>query len=410
MTNSVKPIFGRIQINMLLFPVKQLQQTYVGCATFIKEIESERMNFMPEKVKNRVPSMDFVRCCALFFVVTVHFFLHTGYYDWPVVGFRMYIMTVLRSYLMICVPLFIVLSGYLTCKKTISLAYYKKIFYTIWIYILASACCYGYKVVFQDVTFSFSDFVLGLMKFSSAPYSWYVELYLGLFLLTPLLNALYNGLKNQREKQVLLGTLILLTAMPHVVNIYVDDLKWFANPASSRAYVKILPTYWTGLYPITYYFIGCYLREFKLKLTIRGNLLLSLLVFIMNGTFNYYRSYGACFVKGPWQENGSLLILIQTVLFFSFFDNLQEHHFPKWTSRILPKISSLCFGAYLLSWVFDITIYEWLTARVSPMPLRLNYLPLTVPLVYISALALSWIIHQIYYTSGKLFAILCHKK
>jgi len=353
--------------------------------------------------------MDLVRCSALFFVVAVHFFLHTGFYDWPVDGPRMYIMTVLRSYLMICVPLFIVLSGYLTCKKTISLEHYKKIFYTIWIYVLASACCYGYKVVFQDEVFSLTVFVQGLMKFTSAPYAWYVEMYLGLFLLTPLLNTLYNGLKSQREKQVLLGTMILLTAMPHVVNIYIDDFKWFANPTSSRDYVKILPTYWTGLYSITYYFIGCYLREFKLKLTSRGNIPLSLLVFFINGTFNYYRSHGVCFVKGPWQEYGSFLILVQTVLVFSFFDNLQERHFPKWACRILPKISRLCFGAYLLSWIFDVTIYKFLTAHVTPMPLRMNYMPLTIPLVFICALVLSWIIHQIYAAAGKLLATLTRK-
>lgn len=364
---------------------------------------------MSEKDQIRVPTMDLVRCCAFLFVVAVHFFLHTGYYEWPVDGPRMYIMTVLRSYLMICVPLFIVLSGYLTCKKTISREYYKKIFYTIWIYVLASACCYGYKIIFQDEVFSLTVFIKGLMKFSSAPYAWYVEMYLGLFLLTPLLNTMYNGLKSQREKQVLLGTMILLTAMPLVVNIYIDDFKWFANPSSSRDYVKILPTYWTGLYPLTYYFVGCYLREFKLKITSRMNILLSILVCFFNGTYNYYRSHGVCFIKGPWQEYGSFLILVQTVLVFSFIDNLQTHHFPKWTIKILPQISRLCFGAYLLSWIFDVTIYKYLTAYVAPMPLRVNFMPLTVTLVFVCSLGLSWIIHLIYTTAGKLLTMLIHK-
>ena len=364
---------------------------------------------MSRKIQNRVPSMDLLRCTALFFVIAVHFFLHTGYYEWPVDGLRMYIMTLLRSYLMICVPLFIVLSGYLTCKKTISLGYYRKIIYTIGIYVLASACCYAYKVLFSNDVFSLSVFIKGLMSFSSAPYAWYVEMYLGLFLLTPLLNSLYNGLKSQREKQVLLGTMILLTAMPLVVNIYIDDLEWFADPASSQDYVKILPTYWTGLYPVTYYFIGCYLREFKLKLTARSNLLLSVLVFFINGTFNYYRSHGACFIKGPWQEYGSFLIMVQTVLVFSFFDALQEHHFPKWAARILPKMAGSCFGAYLLSWIFDVTIYKFLTERVSPMPLRIGYLPLTTLLVFICSMVLSWMIHQVYAAAEKLLTVIRRK-
>ena len=358
---------------------------------------------MPEKVQTRVPSMDLLRCFALFTVVSVHFFLHSGYYDWPVEGPRMYLMTLVRSYMMICVPLFIVLSGYLTCKKTISRDYYKKIGYTLWIYVLASVCCYGYKVLFQGTAFSLWNFFIGLLNFSDAPYAWYVEMYLGLFLLTPLMNVVYNNLKSKQEKQVLVGTLLLLTAVPRVTNIFVLDLEWFANPASASNYIKVLPTYWTGLYPISYYFIGCYLREYKLKLSSLKIAMLSLAVLLVNGTFNYYRSYGVCFIKGPWQEHSSLLNVIQTVLVFSFFDSLQSHHFPKWAYRVLPKISRLCFGAYLLSWIFDVKIYEILAERVEVFPLRMNYGPLVVSVVYIGAMALSWVIHLVYDGAGKVW-------
>ena len=362
-------------------------------------------------MSQRKPAMDIIRCFALLFVVSVHFFLHNGFYDRIVDGPRMYIMTAMRAFFMICVPLFIVLSGYLTSSKTLTRNYYRKIGYTIAIYVLASLCCVGYKVFFCKETFTLLQFIRGFFNFSNAPYAWYVELYLGLFLLTPLLNTLYNNLKSKKEKQVLLATFLLLTSLPHAVNIIVPESGWFANPASSRDYFKLLPTYWTCLYPITYYFIGCYLREFGLHLSTRKNLLLSALLFLLNGALNCWYSHGSIFIKGPWQENGSALIVVQTVLFFCLFDNLDYTKFSATASAFLKRISGLCFGAYLLSWIFDDLFYQVLNSRVTVMPLRLNFFPLIVPLIYVCSLATSFLINKLYDLCAKWFLVqLCKSR
>lgn len=158
--------------------------------------------------------MDIVRCFAFFFVVSIHFFLNSGYYNEIVTGPRMYIMTLFRSFFMICVPLFMVLSGYLMCNKTISRSFYKKLIYTISIYILSSLCCVLYKVLVIKESLSIGTFVCGFFNFSNAPYSWYVEMYIGLFLLCPFLNLIYHNLKNKMQKHILLATFLLLTAVP----------------------------------------------------------------------------------------------------------------------------------------------------------------------------------------------------
>ena len=360
---------------------------------------------MPPKTAARNPAMDVIRSFACFFVVSVHFFLHNGFYSTTVLGPRMYIMTLMRSFFMICVPLFMVLTGYLTCKKTISKGYYAKITYTLSIYVLASLCCVLYKTQIQDISLSASQFLRGFLNFTNAPYAWYVEMYIGLFLLCPILNGAYNSLKTQRQKQVLLATFLLLTALPYVTNIFIPDLEWFLHPTSSRDYYELLPNYWTSLYPITYYFIGCYLREYKLNLRCKTIAILSVLVFLLNGSFNYYRSFGTTFVKGAWQEYGSLFILVQTVLFFAFFDNLDYSKFPAKLSKLLSKISELSFGVYLLSWIFDTHFYKILNSAVSDMPLRLNYYPVIVPIVFICSLTLSLVINYIH----KLLALLVTK-
>lgn len=351
---------------------------------------------MPKKLAARNPAMDVIRSFACFFVVSVHFFLHNGFYETTVLGPRMYIMTLMRSFFMICVPLFMVLSGYLTCKKAISKGYYAKIAYALSIYVLASLCCVFYKVQVLEQPLTTTKFFRGFFNFTNAPYSWYVEMYIGLFLLCPILNGAYNSLKSKKQKQALLATFLFLTALPYVVNIYIPDLAWFLHPTSSRDYYEILPNYWVSLYPITYYFIGCYLREYKLNLRCRTIAILSVLVFFLNGSFNYYRSYNTTFVKGLWQEYGSLFIVVQTVLFFAFFDNLDYSKFPSKLSWLLSKISELSFGVYLLSWIFDTHFYKILNNAVPDMPLRLNYYPVIVPVVFICSLLLSLVINYIH--------------
>lgn len=349
-----------------------------------------------ETKSRRKPSMDIIRCFAFFFVVSVHFFLHNGFYDCTIDGPRMYIMTVMRSFFMICVPLFIMLTGYLMSEKKLNRAYYGKLGYTISIYVLVSICCVLFKVFYQKQDISFYDFVRGFFNFTNAPYSWYVEMYIGLFLLCPFLNVLYGNLKTREEKQILLVTFLLLTALPYVANIFVPKMDWIMNPTSSSDYFELLPNYWTGLYPITYYYLGCYLKENKLPIKTGSNVILLIVFAIINGSFNYYRSHNSLFVEGPWQQYGSLFTVIQTVLFFTLFDNLDYNNFPKMASCWLQKISSLCFGGYLLSWIFDLLFYEILNEKVPTMPVRLNYYVLVVPCVFVCSLALSYVIEQIY--------------
>ena len=73
--------------------------------------------------KDRNINLDIIRCVAVLTVICVHFFLHNGYYNIPVLGKKMYIATIMRTAFMVCVPLFLLLTGYLMNKKTLSKKY-----------------------------------------------------------------------------------------------------------------------------------------------------------------------------------------------------------------------------------------------------------------------------------------------
>ena len=75
----------------------------------------------------RSPAADLIRILAFILVISVHFFMNNGFYSQTVAGKRMFIMTLMRSFFIICVPLFITLSGYLLRKKKLEKSYYKRI-------------------------------------------------------------------------------------------------------------------------------------------------------------------------------------------------------------------------------------------------------------------------------------------
>lgn len=245
----------------------------------------------------RNSSMDIIRCIALFLVISVHFFLHNEYYFQPVEGIYMYIMTLMRSCFMECVPLFMVLTGYLMNKKKPTRSYYKGIKRIVLIYLYASAACLIFQSFYLKQTVTFYDIIFKILDFSGAPYSWYVEMYIGLFMLIPFLNSCYWGLQSKRHKQLLIVTMVLLTALPSVLNIYnffVDG--WWRQPALTMQYSKLIPAWWAGMYPLTYYFFGAYINEYPPKIKISTNLFLWLGAVLLAGTFNFWRSHGETFV------------------------------------------------------------------------------------------------------------------
>ena len=216
--------------------------------------------------KTRDIGLDLTRIIAFLSVASVHFFLHSGFYYAPIAGKRMMLMVVLRTACMVCVPLFLILTGYLSSGREIALTgrglrgFYSKLTRVVFIYVLSSALilCFRRYVLREAVTVSGGLFsILGYEH-----YSWYVEMYLGLYLLVPFLNAMWRAMGERRSRRALVIVLAVLTALPSLLNGF--DFRTpgaLARPWRSSGYNKLIPGWWTALYPLTYYFIGAYIRS-----------------------------------------------------------------------------------------------------------------------------------------------------
>ena len=348
--------------------------------------------------EKRDSSLDVVRIFAVLSVISVHYFLNSGFYNNIVAGKRMFVMVTVRGFFMVCVPLFIMLTGYLMSKKELSPKYYCGIVKTLATYVLASIACIIFKNLYMGGAYGVKESILGILDFSAANYSWYVEMYIGLFLIIPFLNLSYNGLKNQKQKQVLICTLLLLTSIPAVTNIfnfYVDS--WWIHPTLSDTYQKILPSYWKALYPITIYFIGAYLKEYGLRLN-RKICMLSLIgLTILSGIFNYYRSYNSVFIWGPWTDYNSIFVILMAVLVFYIIVKAEKwNNLPHFARKILRHLSEWTLGAYLLSYIFDAILYPRLSSTVSEFSYMFEYFFVCVPVVFVCSMLGAWMLNFIY--------------
>ena len=360
-------------------------------------------------VKSRSVNLDIIRCVAVFSVVSIHFFLNNGFYKTKVVGEKMFLLVLGQTFFSVCVPLFMILTGYLMSRKTLSAGFYKGIVKTLGIYVLASIVCLLFKYLYLHQPITAKTAFFGILDFTGANYAWYIEMYIGLFLFIPFLNILYAGLRSQKQKLWLIATLIICTVLPTLLNNF--DLVtegWFRNPPMSKDYTELVPNWWDRVYPFTYYFIGAYLREYDIKIRKRTNLLLlggSVLLF---SVFNYYRSYRSTYDRGTFIQWGGFETLILTVLLFVLLNHLKTDRLPAWIKAGFAKISDISLGIYLISYVFDQIFYPFLLENVPKMTSRLPYYLVIVPCVFLFSAAVSSLLNIVYSGIEKL-VIHCKK-
>lgn len=342
--------------------------------------------------------LDISRIVAFISVACVHFFLNTGFYQQPVVGIQMYLMVLLRTMFMVCVPMFILLTGYLMSNRNIDTtpkalgAFYRHQF-PIWLsYVLATTLIILYRTVFLHEPFTIAGTMQNILGFSQ--YSWYVNMYLGFSLLIPFINLIWKGISSKNGAKALLLILFVLTALPSVLNTFDFQTPGaLGHPWLAVSNMKIVPDWWTSIYPITYYFIGAYLKKYVNIKSLRTGwlMLLFILSVILFTANNIWRSYSKPFVWGIWQDWGSLQNMINAVLLFLILNSFCYPKGFQLGKRFLSYISSLTFSAYLCSWITDNFLYSRFCEDV-PVMARLQYFPIMVGLTLVGSLVLAAVI------------------
>ena len=351
-------------------------------------------------MRQRNPALDIIRIFAFLCVVGIHFFLNNNFYNIPVEGLAMAGMIVVRCFCMICVPLFLMLSGYLLKNKELSKKYYSRIFYILGIYLLSCVACGIYKILWEDL--AVREAIVGIFDYQTASYGWYVEMYFGLFLLIPFLNMMYKGAGTQRRRLALVLTFLVLTALPGLLNTW--DLLGISGATNDQLHFDpLIPDYWRMSYPITFYFMGAYLRDYPLRLKTGRTVLCIIGAALAFGLFCYGRSYGRTFIGAEWAEHRSIFCAVLSFFVFAFLAQRQWTSIGPRTAKVLSKVSSLTLGAYLCSEIFDLILYPRLLEQGYSMVVRMAFFPVIVGAIALCSLALSAVLNGIYHGIAALF-------
>ena len=342
------------------------------------------------KKENRLYNLDIIRILAFFLLVSVHFFLNTGFYTTTPTGIRFDIAVIFRNLSMSCIPLFLIITGYLHCDKEYNKKYYNSLIKILIVYVLAMIFNYTFYYLYSSDKYNVFYLIKNILSFKDS--AWYINMYIGLFLISPFLNKLYKSL-NEKEEKILLGTLMFVVSIPTIINSFnfMTGGK-LISPASAIEYDMLLPDWWKNLYPVLYYFAGCYIKKNNTK--IKHNLLYIFVWLLVFSLFDILRSTTA-FNAGDWNSWGGLAVFINTVLIFIFIKNIKFNINKKFVQKALIEISNLTFAAYLVSPVFERVLYY----RINILPTfasRFIYYPICVFIIAGCSLITSYIIKHIY--------------
>jgi surface polysaccharide O-acyltransferase-like enzyme len=320
----------------------------------------------------RYYGIDILKTIALLSIIGQHFFtLQTPFKQSSFVGVSMFIQGVAMNFFLIGVPLFVAITGYLNAEKKISCRYYRNLLKVIIPYILISIIYIVVRIHLFDETITIRHSVGMILRFNAIPYGWFIEMWIGLYLLIPFLNILFNCLPSKRTALLLIITLAILTIIPMTTN---------------QHGFHFLPNYWNSLWPLLCYYIGTYIRKYQPYLKT-----IHLIVFIvicccieplLNLILFPGRSYiliiGTCLLTYP----------AMAAFFILLYQCNIQHRFVK---NILNKISDLSLYIYLFFALFDMLMYPvFLKNYINQQQFGLYFI-IIVPLLFILSFITSYI-------------------
>ena len=333
---------------------------------------------MNETKTDRISGLDIVRSFAVFFVLGIHAITFLGFHSHTVSGISSFIEIFIFRLTWMCVPLFLLLTGYLNCKKEGNKPYYKSVLNTFLIYLFYSVLVILFRRFYQKEPFTFWQGIKMLLDYSSQDRAWYMNMYFGLVLLIPFLNKGWS-LLGKKQKLFAISTLFILTSVSKFV--FNVSSHYFGTP------VVLISNYWWGIYFLVYYFIGAYLREYPI--TVSKKYILALLLIIISGHTAVYTyagqggTFGEIYLSSIfWYDNP--VLVIEASLFFLLFYNLNLKN--KVFNLVTREVSLSAFEIYLFSIVTD-TI---LVTRLIPKLNGSNFL-WVVMLMWLSSFTLAFL-------------------
>lgn len=345
---------------------------------------NQKKLLIDDKTQNRQIGLDIIRTSAIFFVLSVHYFLYSNFYTTlEVKGIYSFILIFFRWLFYCCVPLFLLLTGYLNINKKYSCNYFKKLFFIFFDFTITLIIIYLVSNFALEKNYIFIDFINDLLSFKS---HWYLGMYIGLYLLIPFLNKLSNSLSKEEHKHLII-TLLFISGLSSVLSGF----------KISNFEINIFSKYWNFAYPILYYYIGLYIKKFKVttnKWKLFSILILSLIIETLICYLYYYNSN---FDWKLFDGYGSLITVIASVSIFLllYCINIKS----TFISKVFTLFSKVSLIMYFLTKLYDPLFYAQLNTRYTfyqTTNRMLKYMPFITGINIFTSFISSCILYYIY--------------
>lgn len=324
-------------------------------------------------------NIDIIKVVSLLLVIGVHFFLYTGYYS---INYSITnsIFIVLRNICMACVPLFIIVTGYLNRNKVWSKKYYLNIGR---VYLLYSLAMFILTLVDNKYVINTTLFKTALINILNYKYyGWYITMYVGLMLLAPIINLAFKNIDESMRKYAVINIILAISIPVTLVDL-------FSNVRYSIL-AHILPNWWYYTWPLMYYIIGVAFAYNKnaIKDFFKKTRLLFLLTLIISTLLYYVLN-----IHWEFRAHVNIFIVIITTCIFSWLLNLDINVNSKLRTAII-FVSNNTLLAYLLSYIVDNITYPFVN-QITNMNIRFSLFPIVVILNFILTILLVRIVRII---------------
>lgn len=315
-------------------------------------------------MQKRESGIDILRCLAFFLVVLFHFFLYNGYYYVEQRGFFMFAAGAARSLSLACNALFMMLTGYLKSDKELKPAYFRSLIPVLTGYVMASAISIPIRHFLLGDVQTLGVWVNRLLSFSGVYYGWYIEMYVGLLLISPVINI---AVRHTPEKTLpfLCFLLLLATSVIHRLPLHIGA------------------DYWKAAYPLTYYILGAAIKKTQPEIKKRYLLPMILLLPLLFGGITVLSTDGKFADAVSWEFGDFPVVMLSLCLFLCFY-RLSP---GKRTASVFQWFAGGCFEAYMLSHLLDAWVYQTIPAIRTPRTYWLMFLCLMLPVFFASLLA-----------------------
>lgn len=299
--------------------------------------------------KNRISGIDAIRALAMFNVIAGHWTsINTPFRQIVFDGSLSMILQGASGFFFYSsgVPLFIMMTGYLNTKKMVfDRKYMYGIARVLLAYIFFSIATFAFKGYMGMGTWSLAALITGTLDFSIIGYAWYIEMWIGLYLLTPFLNLGYNAIPNRQMKISLIVVLFILTAVPYFTNRYGQYLT---------------PAFWMDIYPVLFFMVGRYIKEYKPIVKWWKLVAIVLPVCLINPLFSTFVVKDRPMMHIAGDSSGILGVVVAVCIFLFLYRADIKLIVLKWC---VTKISLLSLDIYLCCYMVDRMVYPYFIDR-----------------------------------------------